>query len=262
MNFETLTLEVANNVATITINRPKAANSINQQFADELSEVAIQCDSDPSIRAVILTGNGRFFSAGGDLSSFADSGEQVSADLKRLTTTFHAAISRFSRMDSPLITVINGPAAGAGFSLAITGDYAIAGKSANFTMAYTAAGLSPDGSSTYFLPRLIGVRKAKELMLTNRALTADEAAEWGLINEVCEDEVLMEQAQKIASKLAVGPTRAYGKVKDMLLTTLSNTLETQMEIETRNIAEMSGSPDGQEGINAFLQKRKPTFSGQ
>lgn len=262
MSYETVVFEITNGVATITMNRPNEANTVNQLFSDELSNIAIECDSNPEIRTVILTGNGKFFSAGGDLSSFANSGDQLSADLKKLTTPFHSALSRFSRMDKPLITAINGPAAGAGLSLAVLGDYAIASEKAKFTMAYTAAGLSPDGGSTFLLPRLVGERRAKELMLTNRTLSAAEALEWGMINEVVAPDALMEAAEKIATQLASGPTRAYGAVKEMVLLSSSNTLETQMEIEARKISEMGGTEDGQEGISAFLNKRKPEFEGK
>lgn len=262
MSYETVIFEITDGIATITMNRPNEANTVNQLFSDELSNIAIECDSNPAIRAAILTGNGKFFSAGGDLSSFANSGDQLSADLKKLTTPFHSALSRFSRMDKPLITAINGPAAGAGLSLAILGDYAIASEKAKFTMAYTAAGLSPDGGSTFLLPRLVGERRAKELMLTNRTLSAEEALNWGMVNEVVAPDALLAQAQKMAAQLATGPTKAYGAVKELVLQSSSNTMETQMEIEARKIAEMGSTEDGKEGINAFLNKRKPEFNGK
>ncbi len=141
-------------------------------------------------------------------------------------------------------------------------DLAIAAESAKFTMAYTKAGLTPDGSSTYFLPRLLGSHRTLELMLTNRVLTAQEAAEWGLVNRVVPDDQVLDQARALADELAAGPTEAYGGVKKMVLGSASETLETQMELETRTIAEMAHTADAKEGIDAFFAKRPPTFEGR
>jgi 2-(1,2-epoxy-1,2-dihydrophenyl)acetyl-CoA isomerase len=223
---------------------------------------AIRCDEDPDIRAVLLTGSGSLFSAGGDLKEFHGFGDDLGQQLKEITTYLHAATSRFSRMDPPLVIAVNGVAAGAGMSIAASGDIVLAARSAMFTTAYTAAGLSPDGSSTYFLPRLIGLRRTQELMLTNRRLSAEEALEWGLINRVVDDEALMEEAEELARNLASGATRAYGAVKKMLTETFTNPLETQMELEARAIAKMAQTPDGREGIDAFVGKRKPNFTGR
>ena len=262
MPHQTLSFEVDDAVAIISMNRPEEANTITQLFAEEFSEVAIACASSTEIRSVILTARGKFFSAGGDLAGLAKSGDSLPADLRKLTAPFHSAISRLSRMDQPLITAINGPAAGAGLSLAMLGDYAIASEAAKFTMAYSAVGLSPDGASSYLLPRLIGVRKTAELMITNRTLSAAEALEWNMVNEVCPADELMGRAQALASQLALGPTKSYGAIKALLLDSLSATLETQMEAEARYIAAMADTEDGKEGIGAFLEKRQPVFSGK
>ncbi|MBL4741213.1 MAG: enoyl-CoA hydratase/isomerase family protein, partial [Sneathiella sp.] len=175
MSYETLDFERHGNVAVVTMNRPDHANSLNKVMGMELMEVSIECDENPDIRAVVFTGAGRFFSAGGDLSSFAAAGSDTPKLLKELTVYLHAALSRFARMDAPMITAINGVAAGAGFSMACSGDLCIASDKAKFTMAYTNAGLVPDGSSTYYVARHIGLRRTQELMLTNRVLTAQEA---------------------------------------------------------------------------------------
>jgi 2-(1,2-epoxy-1,2-dihydrophenyl)acetyl-CoA isomerase len=228
----------------------------------ELMHASIRCDEDPTIRAVVVTGTGRFFSAGGDLASFAEAHDGAGALLKEMTTYFHAAISRFARMDAPLIAAVNGTAAGAGFSFVTACDIAIAAESAMFTSAYTAAALTPDGASTFFLPRLVGMRRATELMLTNRKLTAAEALEWGFITAVVPDTELMATVGELARGLATGPTLAYGAVKRMLQSSAANTLETQMELEARAIADMSRTHDGAEGISAFFAKRKPDFLGR
>lgn len=262
MTYEAVLFDLADGVATITMNRPEAANGLDLTMAKELGELAIRCDEDPEIRAVILTGAGRFFSAGGDLKGFAAAGEGAAALIKELTLHFHGAVSRFSRMDAPIIAAVNGIAAGAGFSFAASCDLVIAAESATFLSAYTAAALTPDGSSTYFVPRAIGWRKAMELMLTNRRLNAQEAKEWGLVNRVVPDDDVMNEAQTLASGLASGPTRAYGGVKRLLHASFSSSLETQMELETRIIADMTRTADGKEGIAAFVEKRPPTFQGK
>ena len=260
-NYKSIRFEVNNSVATITLNRPDAANSINMEIAQELMKAAICCDEDSSIRAVILTAEGRMFCTGGDLKSLTTFGDQISSAMKELTVYLHAAMSRFARMDAPLIVAVNGAAAGAGFSLAVSGDLVLAAESSKFTMAYTAAGLSPDGSSSYYLPRLIGLRRTQELMISNRLLSAQEALDWGLVTRVVADDQLLSEARILADQLAQGPTRAYGTVKKLLLTSFDTSLESQMELEARGIAEMTTTADGLEGITAFTEKRKPEFSG-
>ena len=262
MKLETLDFSISNNIATITLNRPENANALNPIMAKELSNMAIECDENKDIRAVIIEGSGKMFCAGGDLKAFSDAGDSASALIKQMAGDLHIAISRFSRMDAPTIAAINGTAAGAGFSIAISADVVISTKSAKFVMAYTNAGLSPDGSSTYFLPRRIGDRRARELMLTNRVLSSEEALEWGLINKIVEQENLSATTRELAEEFACGPTMAYGKVKNLLNASFDNGLETQMELETRGISDMARSSDGREGIQAFLNKRKPNFKGK
>jgi 2-(1,2-epoxy-1,2-dihydrophenyl)acetyl-CoA isomerase len=258
-DLTTLDFEVRERVATIRLNRPEAANGFNLVMASELAVVAQHCDMSKEVKAVLLSANGRFFSAGGDLKAMANSGPDIALEVKRMADELHRAISTFQRMKAPLVVAVNGTCAGAGFSLAITGDVVIAATSAKFTMAYTSVGLSPDGSSTYFLPRLVGLRKAQELMFTNRTLSSKEALDWGLISAVFEDLSLRAAAADIASKLAHGSLAAHGAVKELLMTTFANPLETQMELEGRRIAAAAASSDGKEGIEAFVQKRLPQF---
>lgn len=261
MTYENLTLERRDGVATLTLNRPTAANSLDIPLARDLMHAAIECDDDPGVRAVVLTGAGKMFCAGGDLRSFADAGPAIASRLKELTVYLHAAISRLTRMNAPVVAAVNGMAAGAGFSLAIAADLVVASDTAGFVMAYTQAGLVPDGSSTFFLPRRIGDRRTRELMLTNRRLSAAEALDWGLVNQVVPADELLPAATKLAATLAAGPTRAFGAVKSLLNETFEHGLEAQMELEARAIAGASIGPDGQEGIRAFLEKRKPQFTG-
>lgn len=261
-DYQTLLFEVSDGVATITLNRPDAANAMNLDLVKDLMAAAIRCDEDASIRAVLLTASGKMFCGGGDLPSFAAAGDGVGALVKEIATYLHAAVSCFARMDKPLITAVNGAAAGAGFSLAMAGDMVLAAESAKFTQAYTAIGASPDGGSSYSLPRLIGVRRAAELMLTNRRLSATEAEQWGLVNQVVADAELLNEAGKLARQLAQGPTRAFGMVKKLLTASFDNSLETQLEMESRGISAMTMTADGREGVSAFLEKRKPQFRGK
>lgn len=260
MSYERLTFEVRDAIGQLTLNRPDAANAIDLPLARELVSVAERCEAG-DVRAVLVRGAGRMFCAGGDLGSFAAAGTGLPALIRELADTLHEALARFARMDAPLVAAVNGAAAGAGMSLVCMCDFALAGESAKFTMAYTAAGLSPDGSSTWFLPRSIGVRRAKELMLTNRRLSAAEAAEWGIVNRVVPDADLDAEASKLAATLAAGPTRAFGSVKRLLLSSANAGLEAQLAAETDGIAAMTGTADGREGIAAFLEKRRPAFSG-
>ncbi|MEM7217806.1 MAG: enoyl-CoA hydratase-related protein [Pseudomonadota bacterium] len=260
MGFETLLVERVGDVAEVTLNRPESMNAMDPQMAKDLSQLAIDCDTDPGVRAVLLTGAGRMFCAGGDLKGFAEQAN-IRAALLGMAGDLHLGISRLTRMNAPVIAAINGTAAGAGFSLAMAADLAIAADNAVFTMAYTRAGLSPDGSSTFFMPRRIGDRRARELMLTNRVLSAQEALDWGIVNRVVPGDQLMESARELAAELAAGPTAAFGSVKTLLNASFDNGLEAQMELESRAIAAMGASADGQEGIHAFVEKRKPNFTG-
>jgi len=261
--YECLSFDVADGIATICLNRPDAANSLNRTMARELMAVSIECAENRGIRAVILTGSGAFFCAGGDLKSFQAVGaENISGHILETTTYLHSAVSRFARMDPPLIGAINGIAAGAGASLALMCDVAIGADNMVFTMAYSAAGLAPDGSSTYFLPRVVGLRRAAELMITNRRLSAEECLDWGIINKVVPADRVLSEARCLATQLAQGSTRAYGSVKKMLAVSFDNGLESQMEIESQHIATAAASADGQEGIKAFIEKRKPEFQGR
>lgn len=257
--YETLTVERIGRVERITLNRPDAANGLNLTMAQELARAAAACDADPEVRAVLLTASGRFFSAGGDLKWMEANAGDVGRAIKELADTLHRALASFARMDATMVVAVNGVAAGAGFSMALLGELVFAAESAKFTSAYTRAGLSPDGSSTYLLPRLVGLRRAQELMLTNRVLSSAEAAEWGLVTMVVSDDELSQIALDAATALAAGSKGAQSKVKQMLMSSFSTDFEAQMEIEARNIAACAASPDGAEGRDAFIAKRAPKF---
>ena len=260
--YKTLLFDVRDNVAHLTLNRPDAANSINEDMGKDLMHAALRCDEDPEIRAVLISGAGKIFSGGGDLKDFISKGDQLPYHIKEITTYLHAAISRLTRMDAPVIAAVHGAVAGAGMSIAIACDIVVAAETTRFMVAYTRAGLVPDGSSTYFLPRIVGLKRALELTLTNRMFSAQEALQWGLITRVVPDNELLAQARAIAVQLAAGPTRAYGISKRLLHSGWMETLETQMENESQAIANSARTLDAREGITAFLEKRPPKYKGK
>lgn len=262
MTYEQLLYEVNDGIATITLNRPEAYNALNDQLARELHDAVIVSSEDEAVRVVVLTGSGRAFCAGGDVKSFCDHIDHIGALIKRLTTHMHGAVSRMIRMPKPVINAINGVAAGGGMSLALAGDLILATESATFTMAYTKIGASPDGSSTFTLPRLVGVKRALELTMLNPVLTAQEAVEWGLVNRVFPDDQFQAEVHNITSQLAQGPTHAYGRAKALYYASTHESLETQMEHETLAIAACGKTADFREGIFAFTEKRAPLFQGR
>lgn len=254
-----LLFEREDGIARLTLDRPTAGNAIDLELARALMEAAIQCDEDESVRCVVLTGRGRFFCAGGDIGEFAAAGASAGALLKALTGYLHLAISRLVRMDKPLISVVNGPAAGAGIGLAVLGDLVLAARSAHFTLAYAGIGLSPDGGCTWLLPRLIGLRRAQELIMTNRRVGAEEAVQLGLATRVVEDADLPAEAASLGRQMGHSAVSALGHARRLLLQSFDSSVETQMEAEARSIAELTRTADAQEGITAFREKRKPVY---
>lgn len=247
-------------VATITLNRPEVGNALDMPTARALMDAVIACDEDDAVRCVLLTGAGKLFCAGGDVASFAKAGDHLPAFLKEITVYVHAAVARLMRMNKPVVTAVNGSAAGAGVSLAILGDIVLAGPKAQFALAYGAIGLSPDGGATWLLPRLIGLRRAQELCLRNKRVPAEEAAAIGLVTRVVEGDLLAE-AMEVAQDLARAATPALGVTRRLLLDSATASLETQLDAESRGIAGLARTAQGKEGITAFLEKRPPNFTG-
>lgn len=255
---KTVLVEVRDGVATVTLNRPAGANALNMDMGRDLLEAALRIEGDPAVRAVVVTGAGKHFCFGGDLTGMAQQGAGVGAFLNELTTYIHGAIACFTRMKAPVVAAVNGTAAGGGVGLVCMTDLAIAGRSSRFSLAYTGVGLAPDCSTSFLLPRIVGRRRAIELFLTNRTLSADEALAWGLVNQVVEDAEVLPQAQALAARFAAGPTESYAAVK-RLIDAADPGLESQMALEGRTIAAQALHPHGQEGVAAFLGKRKPNF---
>lgn len=262
MGYETIRYEVKDGVATITLNRPDAYNALNLTLGGELFRATLEADEDRAARCIVLTGAGKAFCAGGDVKDFNDNADRIGIVIKELTTYLHGAVSRLSRTQKPVIMAVNGVAAGGGMSLALAGDLVVAAESARFTMAYSKIAASPDGSSSYFLPRVIGLRRALELHYTNRVLSAREAMDWGLVNRVHPDAEFPGAVTALARELAQGPTLAFGKAKLLFHQSTHESLETQMELEAQAIAASGHTEDFRNGVTAFAKKQSPTFKGR
>lgn len=262
MELDTLLFSEANGVAEITLNRPKSRNAINLELAKELKTVAEHCASSESIRAVLITGAGPVFCAGGDLLHFASAGDGLTDALDEMMSFYHPALEALANMNAPAIAAIDGPVAGAGVGIVASCSLAIASEASNFTLAYGMAGLNPDGSTTYHLPRLIGMRRAEEMMLTNRTLSAQDALDWGLISQVAAETEVLEKARATATRIAKGPTAAYGRTRRLLLASSSNTLEEQLELERENVLASTRTHDFKEGAKAFMERRPAEFTGK
>lgn len=243
----------------LTLNRPDRGNALDQGLADELLEAVSECDGDQRVRCVVLIGSGRLFCAGGDITAFAQDPERMPQALRKLAGTVHESVIRLANMRKPLLTLVNGPAAGAGMSLAIMGDVVLCARSAHFTTAYGPIGLTPDGGMTWSLPRLIGMRKAQELVLTNRRVAAPEAEQIGLVTRVVDDAALAEEGAKVADSLSRSAIAAFATARTLLANSYGASLASQLDTEARTIAAMSREPECREGIAAFRDKRKPDF---
>jgi 2-(1,2-epoxy-1,2-dihydrophenyl)acetyl-CoA isomerase len=262
MAYQTLRYEVKDAIATLTLNRPDAYNALNLMLGRDLFHATLEADEDPGVRCIVVTGTGKAFCAGGDVKDFAEAGDRVGVVIKELTTYLHGAISRLARTAKPVIMGVNGIAAGGGMSFALAGDLVVAAESAKFTMAYSRIAASPDGSSSYFLPRLIGLRRALELHYTNRVLTAREALDWGLVNRVHPDAEFPGALAGLARELAAGPTLAFGRAKQLFHQSTQESLETQMELEAQAIAACGHTEDFQAGVKAFAAKQPVRFRGR
>jgi 2-(1,2-epoxy-1,2-dihydrophenyl)acetyl-CoA isomerase len=256
--YKNLTYHLENGVATVGLNRPEALNSLNLPLLQELAECLTRCGDDPGIRAVILKGEGKVFCAGGDIKSMEKEPSR-SFLLRQLTLYLHTAISAIWRMPKPVIAAVHGSVTGAAFALALSCDVIIAAEKTRFGTAYLAIGLSPDGGTTFFLPKVLGLHRAKYLTFTSEMIDAQVGHQMGFIGQVVKGEDLLTEVMKMANKLAAGPALAIAKSKELLNQSFTQTLETQMGSERDGISFASGTDDFAEGLNAFFGKRSPRF---
>ncbi|MEO8523554.1 MAG: enoyl-CoA hydratase [Caldimonas sp.] len=253
-------------VVTLTLNRPQARNALSDDMVRSLDAAFASGERDGSVRAYVIRGAGEHFMAGGDVKNFYarrnDPPEQRRDDIERLVHQLHLLIYRMRRAPQPIVAAVRGGVAGFGMSLMMACDLAIAAEDAFFTLAYCHIGLSPDGSSTWSLPRIVGTRKAMELALLGERFNAQEALRLGLVNRLAPAAALDDEGGKLAQRLASGPGRALAHSKRLINASLGNTLETQLQMEGVAVADCMASEDLKEGVTAFVEKRAPRFTGR
>ena len=252
--------QASEGVATLTLNRPDVLNAMNGDLMRELREGVERAAGDAGVRAVLITGAGRGFCAGADLAARGKDGISDSGTLLR--ERYHPIIMTLRQMPKPVVTAVNGVAAGAGMSLALAGDVVLAARSASFLQAFSKIGLVPDAGSTYFVPRYAGEMRARALAILAEKIDAEEAQRIGLVWKVHADDALQDEAGKLARHLATMPTMAYGMIKEALNQSFDNDLAAQLEVEATLQSRASRSDDCKEGVAAFMEKRKPQFKGR
>jgi enoyl-CoA hydratase/carnithine racemase len=264
--LNTLSIEIEGEIGTLTLRRPDALNAISPEMIGELVLAAGWLADRAPLRALIVTGSGRGFSAGGDVNWFRggldDEGTDLPADVRRGADVLHQAIVDFRRIPYPVIAAVNGVAAGAGFSLALMCDLRIASAEASFVCAYGRIGASPDGGMTYFLPRVVGPAKATELLLTDPMLSAERALEIGLVSSVVPADRLADEARAQAELLAAKAPHYLRMAKLLVAQSLDNTLADHLQLERHGIADSMATDDVREGVSAFFEGREPEFSGR
>jgi 2-(1,2-epoxy-1,2-dihydrophenyl)acetyl-CoA isomerase len=259
---DTVMLDTGDQIATLTFNRPKVMNAMSLEMILRLKEATESIDANPEVRVVVIRGAGGNFMAGGDVSSFYRNLDTLPALIVKEAREFHYSILALRRMAKPVLAVVEGACAGAGLSFMAAADLAIAADNAKFTLAYSNLGASPDGGASYFLPRLLGQRRALQLALLPDVFHAATALELGLVNWVVPAAELDEHVQRLAKRLAAGPTIAYAKTKTLLNESLDRSLEQQLEAEVQSFAQCAHTADLKEGVTAFVQKRRAQFNGK
>ena len=259
MDYQNIVVDHVDRVAVVKLNAPEVLNALSSTMVQELNAAIVDVLKSDA-RCLLMTGEGRAFCAGANLQSRGDGASELPPSGSVLETHYHPVMNKLRQMEIPFVTAVNGPAVGVGMSFAIMSDYAIAAKSAYFLQAFANIGLVPDGGATYVLPRIVGWRRAVELSMLAERLGAETALEWGLVNRVVDDETLMTEAMTIAKRLADGP-RSLGLIRKAYWETYNNSYAEQFQLEA-NLQNIAGSSrDNAEGVKAFLEKRKPKFTG-
>lgn len=261
-----LEVAVENGIATLTMNRPEARNALSMEMRALMIDELHKIETDSSIRCVVLQGAGDHFLAGGDIKTMASAVQEDPAEIRRQFLlrihNLHPMMFVMRRMPQPILASVRGAAAGAGVSIMLCADLVVAADTSFYTLAYCNIGTSPDGASTFHLPRTMGIKKAMEMALLGDRYTAEQAREMGLINWVVPADKLAEETNKLATRLANGPTRALGQAKKLLYQSNESAFEEQLQAEAESFAKSASGPDFKEGVMAFVEKRKPVFTGQ
>ena len=246
-------------ILEIALNRPEAYNALNLDVMVMLSDTLTSAATDDSIKGLLITGKGKAFCSGGDLKWISQQAANASSTLHKLAPQFHITITEIRRMGKPVAAAINGIAAGGGFSLALACDFRVMAESAMLRQAYTSSGLSIDGGGTFALPRLVGLARALEIAAFDQPISSAQALAWGLVTKVVPDDKVVEETISMLDGLAKSSLHSFAWSKRLLTDSFNNTLETQLELERQGISDCAGHPNGQEGIKAFVEKRKPVF---
>lgn len=249
-------------VAILMLNRPEAYNALNYEMMEQLGLRLMSLAADSSVSVVVISGEGKAFCAGGDLKWAVDFPSGPPAGFHELAAWFHQAITEIRRMRKPVIAAINGVAAGGGFSLALACDFRVMAKSATMRQAYTAAGLCIDGGGTFSLPRLVGLARALEIVAFDKPISSEQALNWGLVTKVVDDGKALDEAFSMARELSNVALNSFGWCKELLTDSFGTTFETQLERERLGLKTCAAHPHGQEGLKAFVEKRKPVFKGK
>ena len=259
-------LIIENNIAKVIFNRPEVLNAMNESFGECLIEISQTLISDKSLRCITFEGAGEHFCAGGDVKMFGEildlAPDKRKAHFQRFLGQLHMAILNFINIPVPIVAKVHGAAAGFGLSLVLCSDLAVASNNAMFTLAYNHIGLSPDGGSTFFLPRLLGIKKAKEIAFLGHKFDASKALEFGIVNNVVEKKDLDNNVDALVKELSKGPTKAIGYTKKLINQSLYSNQIVQLEKETEFFALSSASADFEEGVKSFIEKRPPKFTGK
>ncbi len=258
---ESILLKIENNVAHISLNRPEVFNSFNREMALKLQNTLDECETNNKVRAIVLTGNGKAFCAGQDLKEVT-SPELNPGFKKILEEHYNPIVKRIRTIKKPIIAAVNGVAAGAGANIALACDVVVANEKASFIQAFSLIGLIPDSAGTFFLPRLIGFQKASAIAMLGDKINAQEAERIGMIYKYVPSEEFEETIEKLALKMAKMPTKALGMIKELLNKSMTNNLDQQLEMESKYQIEVAQSEDYNEGVKAFIEKRKPNFKGR
>lgn len=253
-------LDIADGVARLRFNRPQVLNALDERMILAFA-AAVEALDNEAVRVVVLSGEGRGFLAGGDVGRFHAAGADAPAVVDAIIGPFHAAMTRLTTLRAPVVAALHGPVAGAGLSVALAADLAVASEDAKFTLAYSRIGTSPDGGASWSLPRVVGLRKAMELALLSDVVDAQEALRLGLVNKVVPAERLSAEVEALARRLADGPTQAYGRIKALLRGSFQHSLAEELELERRSFLSCAASADFAEGTAAFVEKRAACFKG-